>query len=266
MEKILYTKDNQEVVIEIGNPANITSFFVFALPKSGSILQDKIFEDICHELYIPLISVSKSAFNQGVEERNFQEDISEIFVNQGYGFYGFRYFPPYLNKLDLTNLKKVLLVRDPRDMLVSHYFSMKKSHGIPQGKIGEKLLEQRRILQKTDINQYVLDKSKYFFNLFRSYNTIEDDLLKVFRYEDIVFNKSQWIQNILEFLQLDLPENKIQSIAKKHDIFPSVENKDSHIRKVTPGDYKNKLTNSTIQTLNQKFKKILLKYDYKVDS
>ena len=264
MKKILYTKDNQEVVIEIGNPANIPSFFVFALPKSGSVLQDKIFEDICYELDIPLISVSKSAFNQGVEERNFQEDISEIFVNQGYGFYGFRYFPPYLNKLDLTGVKKVLLVRDPRDMLVSHYFSMKKSHGIPQGKVGEKLLQQRKILQETDINQYVLNKSKYFFNLFRSYNQIEDNLLKVFRYEDIVFNKSKWIQNILKFLELDLPEEKIQSIAKKHDIFPSVENSDSHIRQVTPGDYKNKLNDKTIQALNDKFKKILRKYNYKL--
>lgn len=264
MRKVLQTKDNREVVIEIGNRANVASFFVFALPKTGSVLQDRIFEDICRELNIPLISIAKSAFNQGVEEGNFTAEICQLFVKRGYGFYGFRYFPAYLKNFDLSQFKKILLVRDPRDILVSHYFSMKNSHAIPQGEMGERLLKHRATIQDSDINEYVLDKAQTFFNLFQSYNKIEDDLLKVFRYEDIVFDKSQWIQNILDFLKLELATTTIESIATKHDIFPQVEKPNSHIRKVTPGDYQEKLEPKTIEHLNRIFQKVLVKYDYEL--
>lgn len=264
MRKVLQTKNNREVVIEIGNPAKVASFFVFALPKTGSVLQDLIFEDICSELNIPLISIAKSAFNQGIEEGNFKAEICRLFVKRGYGFYGFRYFPAYLRNFNLSQFKKILLVRDPRDILVSHYFSMKNSHAIPQGEMGEKLLKHRATIQDSDIDEYVLEKAQTFLNLFQSYNKIEDDLLKVFKYEDIVFNKSQWIQNILDFLEFDLATVTIKSIAAKHDIFPQVEKPNSHIRKVTPGDYKEKLEPNTIERLNRVFQKILVKYNYEL--
>lgn len=265
MQKILSTKNSQKVLIEVPDPGDIDSFFVFALQKSGSVMQDKIFEDISLELNIPLISVAKSAFHQGAEEGNFKEEICELFVERGYGFYGFRYFPSYLKNFALSKFKKILLIRDPRDILVSHYFSMKNSHVIPQGEMGIKLLEHRKTIQNMDINEYVLDKAQTFRNIFNSYLKIEDDLLKTFRYEDVVFNKTEWIRDILEFLELDLDPSKIESIAKKQDIFPTVETPNSHIRKVTPGDYKDKLNLATIQTLNKIFNQTLVKYGYELE-
>lgn len=267
MKKILYTKDNREVSLEIAEPANIRSFFVFALPKSGSVLQDKIFEDICSELNIPLVSVAKSAFNQGIEESNFSEEICDLFLEQGYGYYGFRYFPSYLCNFDLSKFKKILLIRDPRDILVSHYFSMKNSHAIPKGEMGNRLLEHRKNIQDMDINEYVLNKADTFLKIFQSYINIKDDLLRIFRYEDIVFEKNKWIQDILSFLNLEylsLKKNEIELIAQKHDIFPKNETQNSHIRKVTPGDYKEKLNADTICTLNEIYENILIKYDYEL--
>lgn len=262
MRKVLQTKDNQKVLIEIGKPADVASFFVFALPKTGSVLQDRIFEDICSELNIPLVSIAKSAFNQGIEEGNFKAGICRLFVKRGYGFYGFRYLPAYLTNFDLKDYKKIILVRDPRDILVSHYFSMKNSHAIPQGEMGERLLKHRATIQDSNIDEYVLEKAQTFLNLFQSYNKIENNLLKVFRYEDIVFNKSQWIRDILDFLEFELAPTTIESIATKHDVFPQVEKPNSHIRKVTPGDYKEKLEPDTIERLNRIFQRILVKYNY----
>lgn len=264
MQKILQTIDNKQVFIDIGNPAKIYSFFVFALPKSGSVLQDKIFEDVCGELNIPLVSVAKTAFSQGVEEGNFNTDICDIFVKKGYGFYGFRYLPGYLKGFELGQFKKILLVRDPRDILVSHYFSMKKSHAIPKGEMGERLLKQRQNMQLLEIDEYVLDKAKSFYNIFQSYNKISNSLLRVFRYEDIVFSKAAWIEDILRFLDLNLEREKIEEIAAKHDIFPKEEKPNSHIRKVAPGDHKDKLKPETIASLNNIFEPFMVKYGYRI--
>lgn len=265
MEKILRTKDNRQVLIEVAPPANISSFFVFALPKSGSVLQDKVFEDICRELNIPLISVAKSAFHQGEEEGNFSEEICELFTERGYGFYGFRYFPAYLKNFRLNKFKKILLVRDPRDILVSHYFSMKNSHDIPTGEMGERLLKQRQAIQNMDINEYVLNKAPSFLKIFQSYLEIKDDSLRVFKYENIIFEKEKWIEQILEFLGLELEESQTKKIARKHDVFPDREAPGSHIRKVTPGDYKEKLNKSTIDALNKIFKDVMPSYDYELE-
>lgn len=265
MEKVIHTKDNHKISLEVSLPAAIPSFFVFALHKSGSVMQDKILEDICSHLQIPLISIAKSAFEQGVEEGDFDEAICDIFTSFGYGFYGFRYLPAYLNNFDLSNFKKILLIRDPRDILVSHYFSMKKSHAIPKGQIGEKLLENREKIQAMDINEYVLEKAPIFHKIITKYSRIEDNSFKLFRYEDVVFNKQQWILDILAFLDLELEDNKIEEIVNRHNIFPSTENPSSHIRRVTPGDYKEKLKTSTIDRLNNCFQDILVKYQYSMN-
>jgi hypothetical protein len=240
----------------------VPSFFVFALYKSGSVMQDKIFEDICFYLKIPTISIAKSAFHVGIEEGSFDEDICNLFVHTGYCFYGFRQFPSYLKNFDLGQFKKILLIRDPRDILVSHYFSMGKSHVIPIGKIGDQLLKRREQVLKVEIDEYVIQQAPTFRNLFRQYTRIEDNHFKLFRYEDVVFDKNRWIKDILDFLELEIEDEKIREIADKQNIFPKEENICSHIRKVTPGDYKEKLKPATIEIINEDFKDILIKYGY----
>jgi hypothetical protein len=264
-EKIIYTKDNQQVAIKVCPPSDVPSFFVFALYKSGSIMQDKIFEDICSYLKIPTLSIAKSAFHVGIEEGSFDEEVCNLFVDTGYCFYGFRYLPSYLKNFELERFKKILLIRDPRDILVSHYFSMGKSHVIPTGQIGDRLLKQREQVLKVEIDEYVIQQAPVFRNLFRQYTRIEDNQFKLFRYEDVVFDKNKWIEDILEFLELEIEGNKIREIADKHNIFPKEENIFSHIRKVTPGDYKEKLKPATIEIINEIFKEILMKYDYNLN-
>lgn len=262
MEKAVYTTDHQELVIDIPVPSKHPSFFVFAIHKSGSVMQDKIFEDICAYFKIPMISIAKTAFQQGIEEGAFEKDICDIFKDTGYCYYGFRYFPRYLEGFDLGNLKKVLLIRDPRDILVSHYFSMKKSHTVPEGEVGRKLLELRDELAHMGIDEYVLKKAAGFRNIFNKYSTIADEKMKLFRYEDVIFSKQKWVQDILDLLGFEMPTDQVRVIAQKHDIFPTDENPNSHIRKVTPGDYKEKLKPDTIEQLNDCFRIVLEKYGY----
>jgi Sulfotransferase domain len=262
MKTTVYTKDGQEFSIEIPQPGNSPSFFVFALHKSGSVMQDKIITEICACVGIPAISVSVAAFNQGIREEFLTRDICQIFAKNGYCFYGFRTLPFYFDGFDFTKFKKILLIRDPRDILVSHYFSIQKSHGLPPGELGEALLKKRHKLMAMDINDYALEQAPMFQKIIQRYTMIEDEKFKLFRYEDVIFNKQQWVSEILRFLNFEIEESQAYEIAKKQDIFPQEENEKSHIRKVTPGDHQEKLKTSTIKSLNETFEDILLKYNY----
>ncbi len=265
MEKAVYTTDHQELILDIPTASKYPSFFVFAMHKSGSVMQDKIFEAICGDLKIPMVSIAKTAFKQGIEEGAFETDICDIFQEIGYCYYGFRYLPRYLKGFDFSSFKKILLIRDPRDIVVSHYFSMKKSHTVPQGGVGEKLLQLREELANINVNEYVIQKAPGFKKILKNYGSIKDESFKLFRYEDIIFKKQQWVQDILDFLELEMPADKVQAIAAKHDIFPGDENQNAHIRKVTPGDYKEKLKPETIEQLNDCFRDVLEKYGYELD-
>lgn len=267
VKKVLHTSDNQELVIEVPEPSQYESFFVFSIQKAGSVMLDGIMEDICTNLDIPFINIPSSAFQQGIPESLLIiDEIHSILNHKGYCFAGFRSVPEYLYSFPLENLKKskkILLIRDPRDILVSHYFSIKNSHEVPTGKQGMEILELRQKAQNIEINDYVLQQSKNFQDLFTRFSIIEEDnLLKVFRYEDIIFNKEQWIEDMLNFLEFNLSKETIKNISNKYDIFPEKEDPNKHIRKVTPGDFNDKLKADTITQLNIDFSKILLKYNY----
>jgi hypothetical protein len=262
MYKTFLTQDNHEITIEVPPPSCTPSFFVFALHKSGSTMLNGIIEAIAHYRQIPIISVAQSSYMQGFEEDELDKEVCSLFTPTGYGFYGSRYLPNYLEGFDLGRFKKILLVRDPRDILVSLHFSLQQSHSVADGKVGEQLLNERKLALEIDIDHHVLCRAPYIKNRFEQYGRIEDSQCKHFRYEDVVFEKPQLIRDILAFLELSLDETAIREIAQRFDVFPEQEDPSAHIRKVTPGDYKQKLKPKTITQLNDFFQDILSRYQY----
>lgn len=265
MKRTYYTTDSKELSIEIPEPCNYPSFFVFSMWKAGSTMLDGMIRDISSYLHIPIIDVHPTAYMQGIDDNKLTSDICQLFVKTGYCYMGFRSLPSYLRDFDFKEVKKILLVRDPRDMLVSHYFSLKYSHGITKGDLGKEQTRARQSLFEVSIDDYALQMSENYLMVLNLYSLIEDNNLRVFKYEDIIFDKQQFMRDILYFLELKLADNLISETTIKYDIFPKSEDVNSHIRKVTPGDYKEKLKVGTITKLNECFKDILLKYQYHIE-
>ena len=96
----------------------------------------------------------------------------------------------------------------------------------------------------------------------RYQETIFDDKLKVFRYEDVIFEKRRWLSELVELVGLEVDEEVIHSIADKHDVRPEVEDERRHVRRVTPGDHKEKLQQKTIDRLNGLFADQLDRFGY----
>ena len=266
----IQTIDSQTFDLEIEDPhPAFKSCFAFGLHKGGSTLLFNLLIAICHQYHrIPYVSLSDLLFMKGVDSGSLEPtrsldptSVTSLFTQEGYCFGGFREFPSsWINKF-LPGRKKIILLRDPRDILVSLYYSFKYSHHIPDQNTYIKNIHL--LLQNLDIDEFVIQQKNDIKMELDSYYEIDKlDSVKLFRYEDVILSKKQWIKDICNFLGLSLNANEVQEILDRYDIIPTNENEKSHIRRVIPGDYLNKLYPETIDYLNEYFRDFLVKYNY----
>lgn len=259
----LVTSSGKKFAFSVPEPADINSFFIFSLPKSGSTLLMNIVADVCKMQKIPSVDLHSRLFQLGIQPPELGDDINCIWQEKGYAYTGFRMFFPQMT-FDFSKTKNILLVRDPRDILVSHYFSMKYSHVVPRLKGKDHpVTRQREALQDSNIDRTVLNMAPVYKNYFLNYmKHLSTESTRVYRYEDIIFRKTEWIVDMLDYLNIEIPMRKIKSIADKHDIRPDKEDPKKHIRQVTPGNYKIHLSKTTIEKLDDLFYPVMHYFHY----
>jgi hypothetical protein len=234
--------------------------FVFAYAKSGSTLLDRLVREYCKIVGIPTLSLFGEAFSQGVKPQSIMKDALRCFDEDGIVHTGFRHFPVNF-ELDFRGSKQLLLVRDPRDMLVSLYYSIAKSHVKMKG--DDKFEETRDSIAIMSIDDFVIERAPSYMASFRRYEEcLPEENLMLCRYEDVIFKKFDWLISICDFFDLPINEDTIGQVASKHDSLPNKEDDSAHIRQVHPGNYKSKLQPLTIQKLNECLKDFLNKYQY----
>lgn len=243
------------------------SVYVFSLPKAGSVLLDNIMRGLSEQVGVTYVSLMGEFFKLGLAEQDVPSTTSNVFADNGYCFGGFRAFPKTFEIPNLSTRKSIFLLRDPRDMLVSHYFSMRSSHPDP-GKI---LTTSRQSLPRRDkalvmsVDEYALDLASYYVRQLSRYIDVFKDHpenFTVFRYEDVIFEKRAWVSDICRAFNWNVSERARNKIADKNDVVPSAENEAQHIRQVTPGDGMRKLQPETIEKLNELFEPQLAHFGY----
>jgi hypothetical protein len=88
---------------------------------------------------------------------------------------------------------------------------------------------------------------------------------RLYRYEDVIFDKLTWTQDMLDYLKFDVPARLVEAVVARNDIVPDDEAPLEHIRHVTPGDHRHKLQPQTIAALNEVFGGVLERFGYDVD-
>jgi hypothetical protein len=189
-----------------------------------------------------------------------------IFKQQGYlysVFAGMIEGIPHLEKY-----KVVLVARDPRDLLVSSYYSIAYSHTVPSktGNKHETFMRQRRKARELTIDEYVITKSDKVRNLFLRYETLLLDKhpnTYLTTYEQMTSDFGGWIDGLVGYCDLDVSESLFESLVQENErLTPKGENIHKHLRKGQPGDYKEKLKIETIEYLNAKFASTLARFGY----
>jgi hypothetical protein len=246
----------------IPRPGVFPSFYVFALHKSGSTLMNNMLGKAFDQVKIPHLALSELAFAAGLPEGGITNPEKFIF-SHGYCYRGFRAFPHYLKAFDILKNKKILLLRDPRDILVSMFFSVACSHNLPtKGIVREQMIERRGFANSVGVDEYCLSQVPFCKTAFNGYRHLADTNIRIYRYEDVIFEKRKWLADMLSYFEVDLPQAIVDRIAKAHDVWPARENPLEHIRQVTPGNFRKHLQQRTIEILNHEFAPELAHHSY----
>lgn len=254
--------------VPVADPAKGGPFFAMGPHKSGTVLLNDMLREMAGAAGVPYVDLPGFAFARGVAVSHIM-DTGDLFQTPGLCFGGFR--TAWLGDTDLElpqGSRAVVLVRDPRDILVSHYFSMAKSHTIPEaGAVRDLLLKDREYTQAAALDDWVIDRAKWLhLALERWAAWVERNAgkVKVFRYEDVIFQKEQWLRDICHWFGWSLPEALLREVAARHDIRPTDEDASRHIRKVAPGDHIEKLKPETIARLNDLLREPAAQFGYRL--
>ncbi len=245
-----------------GQPA----YFAFGVRKSGSSVMNQMVAALARMNQVNYVDVAGQLFAKGVNVSAWQNDAGLGALLHGGNLYGgFRNAPLGIAGHPLVQESpKVLLVRDPRDALVSEYFSNAYSHSIPaEGEARELMLRQRTDALRASIVEYVKRMAPALRNTLREYDAfLKMPGMRIYRYEEAILNKRWFMEDLCAHFGWRVSDGQLSQILGWADVLPDKENPTQFVRKVTPGDHVEKLDSGTIETLNGLFAEELTRFGY----
>jgi hypothetical protein len=189
----------------------------------------------------------------------------KAFVPRGYLYGPIRTYVSGITDLDAY--KVVLMLRDPRDVLTSLYFTTAYNHYIPTHNpaIGRRMEARRQEALRMTIDQFVLDEAESSW--IDRYTVYCEELLHrpnvlLAKYEDMVSGFPDWLDALVSFLDIEVNQGIMDSIIDGSSFRVDKENVYSNKRQVLPGDHKRKLQAETIQRLTMQFDNVLSQLGY----
>jgi hypothetical protein len=157
----------------------------------------------------------------------------------------------------------ILHLRDPRDVLVSLFYSEAYSHSVIKGVFDLDRSEREEIVAM-GIDRFVLSKANDFNRKYIQYRELLSRPRSIFvKYEDLVLMFPKWLYQVADAFGIQ-DQEIITKICRKYrnEFEIKKENIYAHKRKIVPGDFREKLMHETISELNSIFLDNLKAYGY----
>lgn len=245
---------------------------VFTLHKSASMFIHRQCELLCG--LSGLAYHSPNAADSGLDARRLLTD-REVWRNRSGCFAPLRFF------VDIPRLEAyevILHLRDPRDVLVSMFYSYCFIHsgpvapntghrrdaaarGIDAFVLGQATTGSLHYPGDYGTGGHVQDLIGPLPSRYRAYveRLLGQPNVTLVKYEDMVGDYRAWLTDFSRPFPLRDRQQTIESlVAQSADFFPKRSGDAlSHVRHVTPGDYKAKLQPATIRQLDELFSDVL---------
>lgn len=177
---------------------------------------------------------------------------------------------PLLELLSDVEYRACHVIRDPRDVIVSAYFSHMYSH-MADANINPWLVEQRERLLRLGREDGILSELDHCYNYIYNYVEWNYDNGHIFEtsFETIVENPGEIVLKALQFMGFDLSTTELSQIIEKH----SFENKSggrprgkeqqtAHYRKGIVGDWQNYFTPKIKRRFKEQFGEAVIRLGY----
>ena len=174
------------------------------------------------------------------------------FQNVGHYYGPLRYF---VEIPKASSLKVLVVLRDPRDVLVSRYYSEKYSHF----RFDRKFAEHCKKVEAMNLDEFVIkfsdDVCEHYRKYIRGWSNLGDVLF--YKYEDVIADFEGFLTSFSAYAGIVKTKSDIKEIAGKESFSVVKEDKFSHKRSVKSGGFRDKLSQETIEELNGKFEDVL---------
>ncbi len=237
------------------------SILFFTVHKSAStFIKNTVMELLAHE-NLTVINFS-GYLSKNAQEKTYNNfgKMGKLLKPKGY-FYGA--FRSYYQFPEMERFKILLVLRDPRDVLNSYYFSTLYNHPIGR----KEVLEEREQFANMDIDTFVLQKAPEFKKKYSDFckHLLHRPNVVLLQYEDMISNFTPWLNKLSDFLEIKSNDEVKKNIITKTSFKVKKEDKNSFIRSIKANDYKDKLKPETITKLNEIFKEELLQLGYDIN-
>lgn len=187
-------------------------------------------------------------FEVGLRSARADERLRKAFARHTLACHLYVDYPTYQSIPKPSRYKTFFVMRDPRDAVVSFYYAALVSH-TPVGVIPRMRADLQPLDKRAGL-RYVIDSLDElgFFEAQRSWASAEadaDENVRVFRYEDRAANESRFLRELLDYLEVPMPEEELGNLSSRFS-FETVtggrpkgkEDISHHLRKGTPGDWR----------------------------
>ncbi len=174
----------------------------------------------------------------------------------------FNDFVQHVIKPEFVKDKRVVFfIRDPRDIIVSAYYSFGFHHKLSHKK--EKRQEQldcRSRLQTMGVDAYAIENYEFFLENFRLIAALRNQcqFAMVLKFEQMVSDFDQFADQLKQMIRL-----RPSVIRHAYNVSrPKQREKDTHRRSGQTGEFRTKLRPETIERLNFHLKDVLDEFGY----